>query len=112
MKNFRSSRHSLSRLLAGLLCAALCAGLALSATACAQKAPQNEPQPGVTYTNLLSATNRQVAASLSDEVAEIYWAGTVAGHITLCARGERETDPTFGPSGRQERLNCWAKNLR
>ena len=27
-------------------------------------------------------------------------------------RGERETDPTFGPSGRQERLNCWAKNLR
>ncbi len=97
MKNFRSSRHSLSRLLAGLLCAALCAGLALSATACAQKAPQNEPQPGVTYTNLLSATNRQVAASLSDEVAEIYWAGTVAGHITLCARGERETDADERP---------------
>lgn len=23
--------------------------------------------------------------------------------------GERETDPTFGPSGRQERLNCWEK---
>lgn len=23
--------------------------------------------------------------------------------------GERETEPTFGQSGRQERLNCWAK---
>ncbi len=27
-------------------------------------------------------------------------------------RGERATLPTFGPSGRQERLNCWEKNLR
>ena len=26
--------------------------------------------------------------------------------------GESATLPTFGPSGRQERLNCWAKNLR
>ena len=26
--------------------------------------------------------------------------------------GERATVPTFGPSGRQERLNCWVKNLR
>ena len=26
--------------------------------------------------------------------------------------GESATEPTFGPSGRQERLNCWAKNLR
>ena len=26
-------------------------------------------------------------------------------------RGERDTEPTFGPSGRQERLNCWEKNL-
>ena len=25
--------------------------------------------------------------------------------------GESATLPTFGPSGRQERLNCWAKNL-
>ena len=23
--------------------------------------------------------------------------------------GERPTDPTFGPSGRHERLNCWLK---
>ena len=25
-------------------------------------------------------------------------------------RGERDTVPTFGPSGRQLRLNCWEKN--
>ena len=25
--------------------------------------------------------------------------------------GERLMDPTFGPSGMHERLNCWAKNL-
>lgn len=24
-------------------------------------------------------------------------------------RGDSDTDPTLGPSGRQERLNCWAK---
>ena len=27
-------------------------------------------------------------------------------------RGERVTEPTLGPSGRQERLNCWAKKRR
>ena len=27
-------------------------------------------------------------------------------------RGERVTEPTFGPSGRQLRLNCWAKKRR
>ena len=26
--------------------------------------------------------------------------------------GERLTEPTLGPSGRQERLNCWAKKRR
>ena len=26
-------------------------------------------------------------------------------------RGERLTEPTLGPSGRHERLNCWLKNL-
>ena len=26
-------------------------------------------------------------------------------------RGENDTGPTFGPSGMQERLNCWLKNL-
>ena len=27
-------------------------------------------------------------------------------------RGERQTEPTFGPSGRHERLNCWLKKRR
>ena len=26
-------------------------------------------------------------------------------------RGESETEPTLAPSGMQERLNCWEKNL-
>ena len=32
--------------------------------------------------------------------------------ILQSPRGERATEPTFGPSGRQERLNCWAKKRR
>ena len=31
--------------------------------------------------------------------------------IIQSPRGERPTDPTFGPSGMHERLNCWLKNL-
>ena len=27
--------------------------------------------------------------------------------IRQSPRGDKETEPTFGPSGRQERLNCW-----
>ncbi|MNP82856.1 hypothetical protein D3C76_1816280 [compost metagenome] len=29
--------------------------------------------------------------------------------IRQSPRGERLTVPTFGPSGKQERLNCWEK---
>lgn len=32
--------------------------------------------------------------------------------IRQSPRGDRVTEPTLGPSGRQERLNCWAKNRR
>ena len=32
--------------------------------------------------------------------------------IRQSPRGERVTEPTLGPSGRQERLNCWAKKRR
>lgn len=32
--------------------------------------------------------------------------------IRQSPRGERLMEPTFGPSGRQERLNCWLKNRR
>ena len=29
--------------------------------------------------------------------------------IRKSPRGDNATEPTLGPSGRQERLNCWAK---
>ena len=32
--------------------------------------------------------------------------------IRQSPRGERATEPTLGPSGRQERLNCWEKKRR
>lgn len=32
--------------------------------------------------------------------------------IRKSPRGDRVTEPTFGPSGRQDRLNCWEKNRR
>lgn len=32
--------------------------------------------------------------------------------IRQSPRGERATVPTLGPSGRQERLNCWEKKRR
>lgn len=32
--------------------------------------------------------------------------------IRQSPRGDRDTDPTFGPSGIQDRLNCWEKNRR
>ena len=36
---------------------------------------------------------------------------TVASEgILQSPRGESDTEPTFGPSGKQERLNCWLKN--
>lgn len=38
-------------------------------------------------------------------------AETASDGIRQSPRGDSVTVPTFGPSGRQERLNCWAKNL-
>ena len=32
--------------------------------------------------------------------------------IRQSPRGDSVTEPTFGPSGRQLRLNCWAKKRR
>ena len=37
---------------------------------------------------------------------------TASEGIRQSPRGERVTEPTLGPSGRQERLNCWAKKRR
>ena len=43
-------------------------------------------------------------------------AARIAAQASLGIRrsplGDRATVPTFGPSGRQDRLNCWAKNRR
>jgi len=36
-------------------------------------------------------------------------AATASDGIRQSPRGESATLPTFTPSGRQERLNCWAK---
>lgn len=32
--------------------------------------------------------------------------------IRQSPRGDRHTEPTLGPSGRHDRLNCWAKKRR
>ena len=37
---------------------------------------------------------------------------TASDGIRQSPRGDRLTEPTFGPSGRQDRLNCWAKKRR
>jgi len=37
-----------------------------------------------------------------------FWLSASLG-IRQSPRGLRETLPTFGPSGRHERLNCWLK---
>lgn len=37
---------------------------------------------------------------------------TASEGIRQSPRGDSDTDPTFGPSGMQERLNCCWKNLR
>ena len=42
----------------------------------------------------------------------IHKAATASLGIRQSPRGDRVTEPTLGPSGRQERLNCWEKNRR
>ena len=42
----------------------------------------------------------------------IHRAATASDGIRQSPRGDRVTEPTLGPSGRQERLNCWVKNRR
>ena len=42
----------------------------------------------------------------------IHSAATASDGIRQSPRGDRVTEPTLGPSGRQERLNCWVKNRR
>ena len=42
----------------------------------------------------------------------IHRALTASDGMRQSPRGDSVTVPTFGPSGRQERLNCWIKNRR
>ncbi|MPM33822.1 hypothetical protein SDC9_80403 [bioreactor metagenome] len=39
-------------------------------------------------------------------------AATASEGMRQSPRGDRVTEPTLGPSGRQERLNCWEKKRR
>ena len=48
----------------------------------------------------------------SFSTASSHTAADASEGIRQSPRGERETLPTFGPSGRAERLNCWAKKRR
>ena len=60
---------------------------------------------------------RDNAISLLQEAAQQEGAGETAATeasegIRQSPRGESVTEPTFGPSGRQLRLNCWMKKRR
>lgn len=58
------------------------------------------------YLNIYSVYYFSLSASSSHSRAD------ASDGIRQSPRGESVTVPTFGPSGRQERLNCCAKNLR
>ena len=72
-------------------------GASTAANACAALGAVKKT--GDTMTGNLSISSSQSLGDASDG-------------IRRSPRGETATDPTFGPSGRQERLNCWLKNLR
>lgn len=59
----------------------LLAGLA----GCAPKAAP--PQPGVTYTQMVGAMNRQLSTQLSQELDQAAWWGVVDGHLMAYGRG-------------------------
>ncbi len=56
----------------------------------------------------------QVIYHLVERVSSsaIHSALTASEGIAQSPRGDRVTEPTLGPSGRQERLNCWVKKRR
>lgn len=66
-------------------------------------APAGTPEKG---------TGSSVAGYLSSSNSACHTAHWASLGIRQSPRGERATDPTLGPSGRQFRLNCWEKNLR
>lgn len=89
----------LSRLLAALLCLALLLGL----TACGQKAPQYEAQPGVQYTRLMDAVNRELATPLSSQINQVDWWGIVDGQL-MAYGGFRQPDDPDNPESRRDDL--------
>ena len=50
--------------------------------------------------------------SRSDSISSSQRLDEASLGIRQSPRGLRLTEPTFGPSGRQERLNCWVKKRR
>ena len=77
------------------------------------------------YTNCTAAVLRakecvmKTATTIQENAEDIYAeaqqinedrAAQASLGIRQSPRGERVTLPTLGPSGRQLRLNCWAKN--
>ncbi len=50
--------------------------------------------------------------SLQPSSSSSHRAATASEGMRQSPLGERLTEPTLGPSGRQERLNCWAKKRR
>ena len=51
-------------------------------------------------------------AAQSDSASRSHSALTASDGIRQSPRGDSETVPTFGPSGRHERLNCCVKKRR
>ena len=52
------------------------------------------------------------ASHSSPSSSSSHRAATASEGMRQSPLGERLTEPTLGPSGRQERLNCWAKKRR
>ncbi len=50
----------------------------------------------------------EIALSIASTSAS-HAAGTASDGIRQSPRGDRATEPTFGPSGMADRLNCWLK---
>ena len=57
----------------------------------------------------LAAGSNQCPNSSSSFIHRVF---TASLGIRQSPRGDRVSEPTLGPSGRQERLNCWAKKRR
>ena len=65
--------------------------------------------------NLVSATCESSESAFPDSFYLFHHSqavGLASLGIRKSPRGDTATLPTLGPSGKQERLNCWLKNLQ